>query len=405
MFIGCRGFCAPLVRPDNHLPTKIPGERMSKPHADVIVLGLGGMGAAIANHLTSRGMSVVGIDRYQPGHRFGSSHGKTRIIREAYFEAPEYVPLVRRAYQLWRELENDTGQKLLNIHGLLTVGGENSELVNGVLKSSEMYGIACETLDNAEIRRRFPGAVPSDDMHGVFEPTGGLLNPEQCIEAHLSLARARGAVIRDGERVVRWRGDESAVEVKTDQDTYHASHLVVAAGPWTSELLADLNLPLERWRVFYAHYDSVKRDLFTPDAFPISLWDTPTGAYYTIPYLPGQGMKVGRHDAGDVVDPDTMKRTVDVAELRSQTQTIDRYMPGSTGRVLEAETCIYTVTPDHHFIIDRHPEHANVSYACGFSGHGYKFATVIGEVMADLVEHGRSEHPIGFLSADRFTNN
>jgi sarcosine oxidase len=375
---------------------------MSKSQSDVIVLGLGGMGAAAAYHLASRGKSVVGIDRYQPGHRYGSSHGKTRIIREAYFEAPEYVPLVRRAYQLWRELENDSGESLLSIHGLLTIGTRESEIVDGVLKSSEMYGVACESLDRNDVMRRFPGAVPNEDMIGVYEPTGGLLDPEKCIDVHLKLARNLGASIRDGERVTSWRSTDAGVEVVTDQDTYRASQLVIAAGPWTGRILADLELPLECWRVFFAHYDSVKRDFYTPDAFPITLWDTPSGSYYAIPYLPGQGMKVGRHDTGDVVDPESMKRTVDVAELRRQTEIVERYMPGSTGRVLEAETCIYTVTPDHHFIIDRHPEHENVSFACGFSGHGYKFASVVGEVMADLVDRGRTEHPIGFLSSDRF---
>ena len=375
---------------------------MSKPQSDVIVLGLGGMGAAAAYHLAARGKSVIGIDRYQPGHRYGSSHGKTRIIREAYFEAPEYVPLVRRAYQLWRELENDSRQALLSIHGLLTIGARESELVQGVLKSSEMYGIACESLERDEIMRRFPGAVPSEDMVGVYEPTGGLLDPEKCIDVHLDLARRHGAGIRDGERVTSWRSTSAGVEVVTDQDTYRAGQLVITAGPWTGRILSDLELPLECWRVFFAHYDSVKRDYYTPDACPITLWDTPGGSYYAIPYLPGQGMKVGRHDTGDVVDPETMKRTVDVAELRRQTEIIERYMPGSTGRVLEAETCIYTVTPDHHFIIDRHPEDENVFFACGFSGHGYKFASVIGEIMADLAEQGRTEHPIGFLSADRF---
>jgi sarcosine oxidase len=375
---------------------------MSKPQSDVIVLGLGGMGAAVAYHLSSRGKSVIGIDRYRPGHRYGSSHGKTRIIREAYFEAPEYVPLVRRSYQLWRELENDSDESLLSIHGLLTLGRSDSELVTGVLKSSEMYGIACELLSRDEVMGRFPGAVPDEDMIGVFEPTGGLLDPEKCIDVHLGLARKHGAVIRDGERVVSWQSTGTGVEVVTDQDTYRANQLVVTAGPWTGRLLEDLHLPLECWRVFFAHYDSVKRDYYTPDTFPITLWDTPAGSYYAIPYLPGQGVKVGRHDTGDVVDPENMKQTVDVAELRRQTETIERYMPGSTGRVLEAETCIYTVTPDHHFIIDRHPVHQNVTFACGFSGHGYKFAPVIGEVMADLVERGRTEHPIGFLSADRF---
>lgn len=375
---------------------------MSKPQSDVIVLGLGGMGAATAYHLASRGKSVIGIDRYQPGHRYGSSHGKTRIIREAYFEAPEYVPLVRRAYQLWRELENDSRQSLLSIHGLLTIGTPESDLVSGVLKSSEMYGIACESLDRDEIMRRFPGAAPSEGMVGVYEPTGGLLDPEKCIDVHLDLARKHGAGIRDGERVTTWRSTSAGVEVVTDQDTYRAEQLIVTAGPWTGRILGDLKLPLECWRVFFAHYDSVKRDYYTPDSFPITIWDTPGGSYYSIPYLPGQGMKVGRHDSGEVVDPETMKRTVDVAELRRQTEIIERYMPGSTGRVLEAETCIYTITPDHHFIVDRHPEHENVTFACGFSGHGYKFASVIGEVMADLSQNGRTEHPIGFLSADRF---
>jgi sarcosine oxidase len=375
---------------------------MSKPQSDVIVLGLGGMGAAAAYHLSARGKSVIGIDRYQPGHRYGSSHGKTRIIREAYFEAPEYVPLVRRAYKLWRELENDSGESLLSINGLLTIGSPDSELVGGVLKSSDMYGIACESLDRDEIIQRFPGAVPAEDMIGVYEPTGGLLDPEKCIDAHLSQARKHGATIRDGERVTNWRATDAGVEVTTDQDTYRAKQLVVTAGPWTGQILADLQLPLECWRVFFAHYDSVKRDYYTPDAFPITLWDTPRGSYYSIPYLPGQGVKVGRHDSGDVVDPETMKRTVDVAELRQQTEIIEQYMPGATGRVLEAETCIYTITPDHHFIIDQHPELENVMFACGFSGHGYKFAPVVGEIMADLAAQGHTEHPIGFLSADRF---
>ena len=375
---------------------------MSKSQSDVIILGLGGMGAAAAYHLAARGKSVIGIDRYQPGHRYGSSHGKTRIIREAYFEAPEYVPLVRRAYQLWRELENDSRHSLLTIHGLLTVGPPESDTVNGVLQSSEQYGVACESLSRDEIMHRFPGAIPAEGMVGVYEPTGGLLDPEACIDVHLQLARRHGAGIRDGERVTGWRSTDAGVEVSTDQDTYRAEQLIVAAGPWTGRLLSDLDLPLECWRVFFAHYDSVKRDYYTPDAFPITIWDTPAGMYYAVPYLRGQGVKVGRHDGGELVDPETMKRTVDVGELRRQTEIIERYMPGSTGRVLEAETCIYTVTPDHHFIIDRHPEHENVMFACGFSGHGYKFATVVGEIMADLAEHGRTEHPIGFLAADRF---
>jgi sarcosine oxidase len=375
---------------------------MSTNRTEVIVIGLGGMGSATAWHLAARGKQVIGIDRYQPGHRFGSSHGRTRIIREAYFEAPEYVPLVRRSYQLWRELENDSGRKLMSILGLLTVGTPESEIVSGVLKSSEQYGIACESLDQNALAERYGGLAPDGDMVGVFEPTGGVLDPEACIDAHLELARKYGAVIRDGEQVQSWKATDAGVEVTTDQDTYKAERLIFTAGPWTGQLLSELELPLEPWRVFFAHYDSVMRDRFTPDVCPIVIWDTPRGSYYVVPFLPGQGMKVGRHDSGEPTNPDRMKRTVDVHELRRQTETIEKYMPGGTGRVLEAETCIYTVTPDHNFIIDTHPEHEQVSFACGFSGHGYKFASVIGEVMADLAENGRTEHPIGFLSSRRF---
>jgi sarcosine oxidase len=384
-------------------PTRHRGKVMSKTQADVIVLGLGAMGSAAAYHLAVRGRSVIGIDRYKPGHRFGSSHGHTRIIREAYFEAPEYVPLIRQAYTLWRELEQESGRKLLSQLGVLSIGHPDSEIVAGVIRSSALYGIACESFDHQQIAERYPGFNPADEMTGVFEPTGGILAPEACIDAYLTLARNHGATIQDGEHVRSWSTSASGVEVVTEHDTYRADRLVITAGPWAIDLLRDLRLPIEPWRVFFAHYDSVKRDLFTPDVCPITIWDTrKDGSYYIVPYLPSQGLKVGRHDSGTPVHPDTMKRTVDVDELRAQTEVIERLMPGGTGRVLEAETCIYTMTPDGHFIIDTHPEHENVSFATGFSGHGYKFASVIGAVMADLAEHGRTSHPIGFLASDRF---
>jgi sarcosine oxidase len=371
-------------------------------HADVLVLGLGAMGSAALYHLARRGHSVIGIDRYAPGHRFGSSHGHTRIIREAYFEAPEYVPLVRRAYSNWRELEAESGQHLLAILGVVSVGARDSEIVCGVLKSSELYGVPCELLEGDDLSCRFPGIDPPDGMVGVFEATGGVLDPEACIRAHLSLAASRGARVLYAEPVTFWEATATSVRVGTAKREYTADRLIVAAGAWTSTLLPDLSLPLEPWRVFYAHYDSTNRERYTPENCPISIWDTPEGDYYVVPYLDERGLKAGRHDAGQPVDPDDMNREVHDHETAELSTVLEKLMPGSTGPVLEAETCIYTMTPDQHFIIDRHPEHDQVVYACGFSGHGYKFASVFGEILADLAIHGRTTHPIGFLAADRF---
>jgi sarcosine oxidase len=375
---------------------------MQSSDCDVIVLGLGAMGSAAAWHLARRGRSVIGLDRYRPGHHFGSSHGHTRIIREAYFEAPEYVPLVRRAYQNWRALEAESGRHLLTTLGVVSVGAPDSEIVRGVLRSSELYGVPCERLERDDLVRRFPGIDPPEGMVGVYEPTGGVLDPEACIRANLELASQHGAVFRHEEQIVSWQADGNGVRVTSSHGDYRASRLVVAAGAWTGKILPDLNLPLTPLRVIFAHFDSANPRRYAPESCPISIWDTTDGAFYVVPFLSGQGLKAGRHDAGLPVDPDTMDRRVNAQEVAVLAGSIERLMPGATGEVLLAETCIYTMTPDQHFIIDRHPEHKQVIYACGFSGHGYKFASVFGEVLADLAVDARTLHPIGFLAADRF---
>ena len=370
------------------------------PH-DVIVLGLGGMGSAAAYQLASRGRRVLGLDAFERGHARGSSHGRTRIIRQAYYEAPEYVPLVQRAYQLWRELEVESGRGLLRITGGLNVGRPDGALVAGALASARQHGLPYEYLEPTVVAERFPAFRLTDDLVAVHEPEAGILEPEACVGVHLDLAARHGADLRHGERARGWSVDGSGVRVDTDRGAYTAERLVIAAGPWASELLADLQLPLAVQRVVNVHFEPIRPELFGPDRCPVHIWEIPEGQYYGIPALPEQGVKFGRHDAGEICNPHTIRRDVDAEEIEALRTVLDRYLPGAAGDVKWTLTCMYTNTPDRHFVIDRHPRHDQVVYACGFSGHGFKFASVVGETLADLATAGETRHPIAFLSAGR----
>jgi sarcosine oxidase len=369
---------------------------------DAIVLGLGAMGSATAYHLARRGTRVLGLDAHPRGHTQGSSHGRSRIIREAYFEAPEYVPLVQRAYHLWRELEAESGQVLLTLTGGLNLGAPESELVTGALASARQHQLPYEYLNAAEITARFPGFRPPEDAVAVYEPNAGILAPEACVGAHLDLAMRHGAVLQFNEPVRHWSADGAGVRVDTAQGTYQAARLVIAAGPWSAAVLADLGLPLTVQRIVNVHFAPAEPDRFAPDRCPIYILSAPEGEYYGFPALPGQGVKFGRHDTGEVCTPATIRRTVDEGEVAALRAVLDRYLPGAGGDALWTLTCMYTNTPDRHFILDRHPAHDQVVYSCGFSGHGFKFSSVIGEVLADLALDGATKHPIGFLSAARF---
>ena len=369
---------------------------------DVIVVGLGAMGSAAAYHAARRGRRVLGLDAYERGHTLGSSHGRTRMIREAYYEAPEYVPLVQRSYALWRELEAEAGRPLLSITGGLYLGRPESELIAGVLASVRRRGLAHDYLTAAEVADRFPGFRFPDEMVGVYEANAGILEPEACVGAHLDLAAGQGAELRHREPVRRWAADGGGVRVETERGSYSAERLVIAAGPWADEVLAELRLPLEVWRLVNVHLEPTRPALFEPERCPVYLWTGPEGLYGGFPSLPGQGVKFGRHDVGEVCTPRTIRREIDDHEIEELRVVLERYLPGAGGAVKWAFTCMYTMTPDHHFIVDRHPQHGQMVYACGFSGHGFKFASVIGEVLADLALDGRTSQPIGFLSAGRF---
>lgn len=372
--------------------------------ADVIVLGLGGMGSAAAWHLARRGMRVLGFDRHPPAHDRGSSHGGSRIIREAYFEHPSYVPLVHRAYDLWAELERAADRRLLRVTGGLMVGRPDTVLVRGSLESATVHRLAHEVLGAQAIRDRFPVFAPGDDMIGVWEPRAGILAPEACVRAHLAQARAAGADLHHEEAVLAWEAGPAGVEVRTPGRRYRAGRLVVTPGPWAPQVLADLGLPLVIERQVVAWFEpAALRDAFDPGRCPVYLWEVDGRFYYGFPYLEGQGVKIAEHARGDPTTAETIARTVGPEEVEEvRRDFVARWMPAADGTVVATGTCMYTMTPDAHFVIGLHPRHPAVVVACGFSGHGFKFAPVVGEIVADLAAEGRTRHDIGLFAPDRF---
>jgi sarcosine oxidase len=374
----------------------------SASNADVIVIGLGGMGSSTAAHLAQRGASVIGFDAFEPGHANGSSHGESRIIRKAYFESPDYVPMLNRAYELWEELQHESGQNLLTINGGLNIGSVDSGFVAGSTRSAREFGLNVEELDAAEVNARFPGFQLPDSLVALYDPSAGFLRPEACVAAHLDRAKLHGARLHFNSPVIEWGSNGDGVFVRTSTDRYSAGRLVITAGPWSKSLISGWDAPLEVWRIVNVHFDSTRADLFAQEHCPIFLMEVPEGHYYGFPALPGQGVKIGRHDIGVVCTPETIDREVRSDEVAMLRDVLDKYMPGASGPVKWSLTCMYSNTPDFHFVLDHHPAFSNVMIGCGFSGHGFKFASVIGEVLSELALDGSSRLDIGFLSAERF---
>lgn len=374
---------------------------------DVIIVGLGAMGSAAACHLASRGKSVLGLERYTSPHDLGSSHGNSRIIRQAYYEDPAYVPLVLRAYDLWRRLERETGRELLYVTGGLFIGPPDGELVEGSARSAREYGLPHEVLDAGQLRRYFPVLTPNGTEAALLEKEAGFLLPEECIVCHLERAGALGAELRFEDPVLDWEesGDHVRVRSAAGED-YEAGHLVVTAGPWASGLLADSNIPLQVQRQVFYWFDPVGGTRpFEPDRFPVWLWETADGTVgYGFPAHEGPrgGAKVGFHHGGQDCTPETIDREVHDEEIARIRRFLVGHVPALDGVLLRAKTCMYTNTPDKHFVVSRYPGSKNVTVACGFSGHGFKFASVMGEILADLATEGETRHPIGLFSPARF---
>ncbi len=359
-------------------------------HADVIVVGLGALGSATAFHLAKRGARVLALDQFQPPHNRGSSHGQTRIIREAYFEHPCYVPLVQRAYELWFNLEKATGARLFQQTSGIMIGPTDGLLVGGSRKSALQHHIKFEELRADEIRRRFPAIHPTGDMRGILEPRAGILFPEKCIDAHLRAADRAGAVLKTRERVCGWRAGQSGVSVRTDQAEYTAAQLFFSVGSWTNRLVPELRLPLRIERQIQFWFAPRRPSEFTAERLPIFICEyEPTRFFYAFPDL-GQGFKIAKHHEGATADPDTLDRTVTRSEEEEMRSLLRRFVPEADGPLLATEVCMYTNTPDGHFLIDRHPAHAQVLIGSACSGHGFKFSSVMGEIAADLLLEGKT---------------
>ncbi|MFD6191792.1 N-methyl-L-tryptophan oxidase [Streptomyces sp. NPDC060275] len=376
------------------------------PTYDVIVIGLGGMGSAAAHHLSARGVRVLGLERFGPVHNRGSSHGGSRITRQSYFEDPAYVPLLLRAYELYEDLERATGRDVALLCGGLMIGRPDAWTVSGSLRSARQWDLPHEMLDAREIRRRFPTLTPDDDEVALHEAKAGLLRPENTVAAHLQLATRQGADLHFDEPMTRWEPYRDGVRVHTADHTYTASHLVICPGAWAPRLLADLGVPftVERQVMYWFQPRGGIRP-FRPANHPIYVWEDAAGVQvYGFPAIdgPDDGAKVAFFRKGRATTPETIDRTVHEREVRAMADHMSGRIPDLPGTFRKAATCMYTTTPDEHFVIARHPAHPDsVTVACGFSGHGFKFVPVVGEILADLALTGTTAHPIGLFDPAR----
>ncbi|HVA36355.1 MAG TPA: N-methyl-L-tryptophan oxidase [Candidatus Dormibacteraeota bacterium] len=372
---------------------------------DAVVIGLGGMGSAALAHLASRGKRVVGLERFGPAHAMGSSHGASRIIRQAYFEHPSYVRLLQRAYELWGDLERRSGERLMLRTGGLMAGAPDSEVVTGSLRSAREHGLAHQVLEAADIRRRFPALRPLPGEVALYEEPAGVLFPEACILAHLRWAAEAGAEARFGTRVTSWHASDGGVAVETAAgERIRASTLVIAAGAWFGRMASDLVLPLKVERNVMHFFQPIAHgEDFGPDRVPVYILDREgVPMLYGFPMLPDQGLKAAFHHSLAYADPETIDRNVSAEEVAAFADAWRGWVPGGAGTHLGSKACMYTMTPDEHFVIGKHPAHENVVLAGGFSGHGFKFCAVVGEIVADLAVEGTSRHRIDLFAPERF---
>ena len=371
---------------------------------DIGVIGLGAMGSATADALATRGARVVAFDRDRPPHTMGSTHGHTRIIREAYYEHPLYVPLVRRAYERWEELQRFAGQTLFVQTGGVMAGPERGELFSGALASVRTHSIDHEILSPGELRSRYPAFAPRPDWMALVEKRAGYLRPESCVAAMIDRAGRNGATLRTNETVKGWKRIGNAIRLETDKASTTVERLIVAAGPWLPSLLGELKLriPLEIERQL-SHWFKPREDRghFAPDECPIALWEMQGGDVFATFPNDGHGIKCGMHHAGAATSPERVDRQVSASENEAARKLLEQVMPGAGGVVAESRVCLYTNTPDHHFIIDW-AEEGRILVVSPCSGHGFKFASAIGEIAAQLAMGEQSWLDLSPFSLKRF---
>jgi sarcosine oxidase len=370
---------------------------------DLIVIGVGGMGSATVYHAARRGLNVLGLEQFDIPHALGSSHGINRIIRLAYYEDSRYVPLLRRAYALWRELENRVGERLLFITGGIDAGRADSRTVQGSLLSCRQHHLPHEELDAAALRRRFPGYRLAADMVGIYQPDGGFLLSERCIVAYVMAAQDMGAEVRAREGVAEWRPDADGISVTTTRDKYRARKLIITAGPWARTLVPSLQRAAVPERQVLIWTQPRRPDYFRLDAFPVFNFEAPEGRFYGFPVYGIPGFKFGKyHHRGEQVDDlDRMDRECHPEDEEVLREGIRRYFPDADGPTMAMKACLFTNSPDEHFILDVVADNPDVGVAAGFSGHGFKFCSVIGEIMTELVVDGGTRHDIALFRLDR----
>ena len=369
---------------------------------DVIVIGIGGMGSATVYQIARSGKRVLGIERFGIPHEMGSSHGLTRIIRLAFYEGPQYVPLGRRAYELWRELEDRLREQILYVTGSVHAGPVDSQDFASTAESCVAQNVAHEILTSAELTARWPGyQLPSESM-AVIQPDGGFLVPERCIEGYVAIAREEGAEVHENEQVLLWEPSGNGVRVVTDKGEYRARALVVTAGAWTGSLLPNLRPSLVPERQVVAWFSPQKPALFEPNSFPVFTVTVDEGHFYGFPTYGIPGFKVGKFNhEGNATDPERLNRTVNEKDIDLLRTFTERYFPEAAGLMIKAVTCMFTTSPDEHFIIGIHEKFPQVSFAAGFSGHGFKFCSTVGEIMADLAISGATPHDISLFAPGR----
>ena len=378
-----------------------PGEHVGRKRWDAIVVGCGVMGASVSYKLASRGLRVLNLERFGVNNRSGSSHGNTRIIRLAYYEDQRYVPLLRRAFQSWRETEAKSGKKLLQITGGLMIGKEKGELIQGVLRSAETHGLPCEVLSPAKAEVRFPAFTLGEEYMAVFEPNAGVLFAEECVRAFVGLGSEAGCEFRFSEQVKAWRSGPEGVEVRTSNGTQVASKVVFCAGAWNGQLLQDL-VPLQCERQVPLWFSSGGLDTFSPPKMPIFIMEEEKGVFYYGTPDVGHGVKVARTHGGEVSEPDDVRREVTEHDVAPVREFISRRMTKLDGPPIASTTCIYSNTPDLNFAVGAHPADPRVVVVSACSGHGFKFASVMGEIAADLATDRKPPFDISFLNPRRF---
>jgi sarcosine oxidase len=379
---------------------------------DVIVLGVGSMGSATCHYLAKRGHRVLGLEQFEIPHDQGSHAGQSRIIRKAYFEHPNYVPLLQRAYENWKSLESDTGTQVYFPTGLLYAGKPDGVLIRGVKESAEKYSVSIEPLNTSESKIRLPQFNIPDSYDILFEPDAGFVTPERAVLLFVEQAIKHGAEIRTKEKVIEWKESGAGISVKTDKGTYNCAKLIITAGPWASQFIPQLSTKLSVTRQVIAWVNPKQYIPFELGKFPCWLIDDDSkpGMYYGFPVLPvGQmggpiGLKVAHHYPGTVTDPNNVNRISSADDETNLIYALNKFLPEGYKSMHVLKTCLYTNTSDENFVIDFLPGYDNVVIAAGFSGHGFKFASVIGEIMTDLAMNGNTRMPIEFLNINRFND-